>query len=194
MHKFLTGWLFLVCVLLYVSACGDDVPLEKTEVEPEAPPPIPVREWHPSPKHSPPRSVYVPVPSAPPPRQQPAYDAATMQQQRGMTPPAYTGRQAAPQPQWGGGAATQWPSPVRQQPQQPAMPQQYQNVYPYQYDPRPWGGTPGAVYDNQSTTGQTSWPQNGSYQWGVPSYGGQSGWGTGTYNGYPGTGAPGYGW
>jgi hypothetical protein len=186
LHKFLTGWLFLVCVLLCVGACGDEDPLENSEVEPEAsPPPLPVREWYPTPKHSTPRRVYVPVPSSPPPRQQPAYSAATRQQQRGMTPPAYTNQQAAPQPQWGGGAATQWQSPVRQQPQQ------YQFVYPYQFEQRPWGA-PGVANQSQSTTGQGSWPQNGSSQWGMPAYDGHSGWGTDPYNGYPGSGIPGY--
>ena len=146
MHKYHTGWVFLVCVILFAGACSDDVPVSEPETQAETaaqPPALPVREWYPTPKHAKPRIAIAPAqpPAQMPMTQQPSYSAAP-----------------APRP---------YVTP------QPVMPQQYQYVNPYQYDQRPWGSVPASKGRKQPDATQNSWPQGTATDyWGTPIYGG----------------------
>jgi hypothetical protein len=167
LHKNHTGWVLLVCVILLAGACGDDAPVREAETKaktaPSAPP-LPVREWYPTPKHARPRISIAP--------EQPAA-RVPMTQQPSFTP------SPAPQQQWN----------MQPQPYVPVQPQQYQYAYPYQYEQRPWGAVPDSKGRKQTDAGQNSQPQGTATDyWGVPVYPG------GQYNGYPPPGMPGYVW
>ena len=118
-------------------------------------------------------------------RQQPssAPAAPAAQQQWYVPPQPYMPVQ--PQTQWNG-SVQHWQTPVQQQ---PAMPQQYQYVYPYQYEPRPWGSVPESQSRKHPESTRNSQPQGTATDyWGVPVYPG------GQYYGYPAPGVPGYVW
>lgn len=187
MHKLHTGWGFLLCVILFAGACSDDEPVSEPEAEVEAAaqqPKLPVREWYPTPKHARPRISISPAqPHAQMPmNQQPTVTLSPVpQQQWNMLPQPYvTPQPVQPQTQWNG-TVQPWQAPV----QQPVMPQQYQFVYPYQYQQRPWGSVP---YDQGRQQPEAS--QNSSQQGTATDY---WGWG-GRYNVYPAPGMPGYVW
>ena len=175
MHKHHTGWMFLVCVVLLAGACSDDGPVSEPETKAATASrqqPLPVREWYPTPKHAKPRIAIAPAQI--PMNQQPSFNTAPVhQQQWNMQPQPYVYSQPVQPPTQWGGAVQHGQAPV----QQPAMPQQYQYVNPYQYGQRPWGSVP-----NNGQQGTTT-----DY-WNTPAYG------SGQYNVYPAPGMPGYVW
>lgn len=165
MHKNHTGWLFLIGVVLIAGACSDGAPVNESATQAETAakqPELPVREWYPTPKHAKPRIAMPP--------QQPAAQMPITQQ---------SSFNAVPVPR------QQWNMP----PQSTVTPQQYQYAYPYQYDPRPWGGVPYSQGRQQPDTSQNNGQQGTTTDyWGVPVYRG------GQYNVYPAPGMPGYVW
>ena len=196
-----TIFLFTVALL---GACDDADEPVKQELQTEAvEPPLPVKEWYPSPKHMQQPQAY----SQPPalqyrqmtPVQPPAQGSVSQQiwalplQQPVYTqqPPVYTQQppvivyqlpqHAAPaQPQ---GWTYQQPA---DQPSQSWSPTQ-QLVPGYQSVPRPWGDVGGANGNRQTGTYSESWPSNSYYSpGGVPAGGGDNTWGTGQYGTVPG--------
>lgn len=179
MHKHLTGWGFLVCVLLFTGACSDDAPVSEPETKAAIDPQrqaLPVREWYPTPKHAKPRIPVAPVqpPARIPMTQQPSFTTAPATQQQGsMRPQPYVFQPAVQPPTQWNGAVQHWQAPV----QQPAMPQQY----PYQYNQRPWGNIPDSRGRKQPGAAQNSDQQGSAADY----------W---QYNVYPAPGMPGYVW
>ena len=149
----------LISVTL-ISACENDeiikpqVPPAKTE------PPLPVREWYPSPKYRQQTRVYAPFPATQQPSAMaPAYQGNVVQQPWGLAAqePVYR----APQPVY-----QSQPPVSQQQPtvwfgQQPVIvePQPLAPQYQYQYSPRPWGGVREPNINRDTTTDTDAWPQ-----------------------------------
>lgn len=185
--------LFTVALL---SACDDDDKLVEQQTETVAKePPLPVKEWYPSPKHMQQPRAYM-HPSAIQPRQmmpaQPLNQGAVSQQPWAVTVPqavypqpspviVYPAPQYAPPAQhWGW--TYQQPAVQAPQPWSPAQP-----VVPgYQYVPRPWGNISGANDNRQADTYSDSWSPNSYYSpGGAPAGGSNNIWGTGQYGTVP---------
>lgn len=157
--------LFLISVTL-ISACENEENIRpQTQSEPSEPP-LPVRDWYPSPKHRQQPTVYAP--------------AQAIQLQPVMAPPAYQG--SSVQQPWGSTGQQpvyRSPEPVYQaqppatQYQQPTVPQYQYQYTPHQYTPRPWG-SPTQPNSNQNYNISTeTWPQGGYVApWSVPQTGG----------------------
>jgi hypothetical protein len=182
------AWGLVFCVILFISACGDDEPVEK--VEPEAKEakeaPLPEREWYPRQK----RPAFQPQMMQPP-----AFDSAQPAQQQSwdsgyQTYPAPQVIIVQPPTQWYGGTSGQAPA------QQMTAPQQYVTPYYSQAPQRPWGVVP---QGSQRTQPSYSQPQSSNQQmnpwssWQAPEGTMYPGWGI-PYGGYPGTPMPGYVW
>jgi hypothetical protein len=172
--SFNTTWILRFLLLISVvllSACENEENIRpQTQSEPSEPP-LPVREWYPTPKHRQQPTAYVLVPAT---QSQPvmapsAYPGNSVQQPWGSTPqgvypeqpPVYQYQQT---PVWPG----QQPGATYQQPTAP----QYQ----YQYSPRPWGSMTGPNSNQNSNVSTETWPQGGYVApWSMPQTGGNLG-------------------
>jgi hypothetical protein len=184
-----TIWILLSCLLLAVSGCSDEEPVEpvKQKRVKKAPEPV-VREWYPTPKHTQQHALQ--------PMQQPRTTQPGIQYQPAPQPqviivqPAYQPQFAQPGQQ----PATSWQQPAY--PQQVVPQPQYVPQYqaPPQYSQRPWGET--GSY-GQSWTGQ---PASGGQQqtfgtpYGAPPASVYPGWGVSPPGTFPGNPYPGSIW
>jgi hypothetical protein len=184
-----TIWILLSCLLLAVSGCSDEEPVEpvKQKRVKKAPEPV-VREWYPTPKHMQQHTLQ--------PMQQRTTAQPGVQYQQAQQPqviivqPAYQPQFAQPQQQ----PATPWQQPAYSQQvvPQPQYAPQYQT--PPQYGQRPWGET--GSY-GQSWTGQ---PAGGGQQqtfgtpYGAPPAPVYPGWGVSPPGTFPGNPYPGSIW
>jgi hypothetical protein len=172
--SFNTTWILRFLLLISVallSACENEENIRPQIQSEPSEPPLPVREWYPTPKHRQQPTAYVLVPAT---QSQPvmapsAYPRNSVQQSWGSAPqgvypeqpPAYQYQQT---PVWPG----QQPGATYQQPTAP----QYQ----YQYTPRPWGGMTGPNSNQNSNVSTESWPQGGyAAPWSMPQTGGNLG-------------------
>ncbi len=192
-----TAWSLVFCVILLLSACSNDEPVEKVETDATTKDePLPVREWYPRQKYSAPQSyssqpqmMQPPVFSNAQPAQTPAWSGGYQVYQ---APPVII---VQPQSQWSGyGAAGQAPA------QQMATPQQNLSPYYYQAPQRPWGSVPQNTQAKQQAKQQAyTAPPSGNQQvnpwsgWQSPEGAVYPGWGV-PYGGYPGVPLPGYPW
>jgi hypothetical protein len=172
--SFNTTWILRFLLLISVallSACENEENIRPQIQSEPSEPPLPVREWYPTPKHRQQPTAYVLVPAT---QSQPvmapsAYPRNSVQQSWGSAPqgvypeqpPAYQYQQT---PVWPG----QQPGATYQQPTAP----QYQ----YQYTPRPWGGMTGPNSNQNSNVSTETWPQGGyAAPWSMPQTGGNLG-------------------
>jgi hypothetical protein len=172
--SFNTTWILRFLLLISVallSACENEENIRPQTQSVPSEPPLPVREWYPTPKHRQQPTAYVLVPAT---QSQPvmapsAYPRNSVQQSWGSAPqgvypeqpPAYQYQQT---PVWPG----QQPGATYQQPTAP----QYQ----YQYTPRPWGGMTGPNSNQNSNVSTETWPQGGyAAPWSMPQTGGNLG-------------------
>ncbi len=175
------AWAGMVCVLLMLTACGDnetmDASSEKT-VAPKKPEPV-VREWYPRPKQARPLPDYVQIAPAPAPQTTPSptYYTVPAQQPVLMQPGPGQTQWAQPYPP---ASATPWGQTVQPQagvaPQSPTVPQ-------YIYVPRPWGELTPPQKSQQPPAAQQqvapygAWPEYGTGAGGWGSPGIVPGWG-----------------
>jgi len=172
--SFNTTWILRFLLLISVallSACENEENIRPQIQSEPSEPPLPVREWYPTPKHRQQPTAYVLVPAT---QSQPvmapsAYPRNSVQQSWGSAPqgvypeqpPAYQYQQT---PVWPG----QQPGATYQQPTAP----QYQ----YQYTPRPWGSMTGPNSNQNSNVSTETWPQGGyAAPWSMPQTGGNLG-------------------
>lgn len=173
-------WILRILLLfsfILTSACGNDE-ITKPQVQPEATePPLPVRDWYPSPRHRQQPGIYVPFPVTQQPLA-PAYQGNVVQQPWDTTAqqPVYSAPQILYQAQ---------PLVNQQQPafwsgQQPVVivPQPMAPQYQYQYSPRPWGGVMAPNNNGDAAAAATdAWPQGGYMApWGAPGTGSSGYW------------------
>jgi hypothetical protein len=156
-------WILRILLLfsfILISACGNDE-ITKPQVQPEATePPLPVRDWYPSPKHLQQPRVYVPVPITQQPLA-PAYQGNVVQQPWGTTAqqPVYS----APQTVYPAHPSANQQQPMVWSSQQPmvVVPQTMAPQYQYQYSPRPWGDMTQQNNSGPAAGATDAWPQTG---------------------------------
>jgi hypothetical protein len=160
--------------------------------------PLPVREWHPTPKHMSTPQGNFPLsatPSSPVMSPQLSGQGHTPQQPWAVAAqrPVYMqpspvivfqGQQYVPAQQQQGWTYQQ---PVTQPAQPSYQPQQPYAVSGPRYAQRPWGNTAATSEDNsRSNASLESWPPNTHYSpAGIPASGGYPGWNTGSYGVVP---------
>ena len=178
-----TTWILRILVLISVvliTACENDEIIKPQAQSEPTEPPLPVREWFPSPKHRQQPTIYMPVPATqqPPAMAPPHYQGNVVQQPWGIATqqPVYS----APQPVYQSQPPVNQQQPTMWSGQQPVVtwPQSMAPQYQY-YAPRPWG-TPTQPDSSQGAAESTdTWPQGSNmapWGWGTQGTGNNSYW------------------